>query len=256
MEDRYIRNGKLIIFLSVFVFICSITIYLLPVLKNDNNIFEFEYINTKDMARTNNSTIRGDTNILSMLNRNSPRTRLGEVEEYSLNITEEKKEEIKQPERIWYLPTNTGRISQYPSYGHAAYDITSPNGQNEVIFPIANGTISSIYRDNYGALIVSVRHEVDGRVYTSLYAHLSRYASDLYVGKPVTINDALGQMGTTGLSTGVHLHIVVADDCDFNRANFSCGANGNLFSYVKRRNREGFYGLGSVMNVPGSWDSR
>ncbi|MBQ1551301.1 MAG: hypothetical protein IIZ67_04275, partial [Bacilli bacterium] len=144
MEDRYIRNGKLIIFLSVFVFICSITIYLLPVLKNDNNIFEFEYINTKDMARTNNSTIRGDTNILSMLNRNSPRTRLGEVEEYSLNITEEKKEEIKQPERIWYLPTNNGNISQYPSYGHAAYDITSPNGQNEIIFPIANGTISSI----------------------------------------------------------------------------------------------------------------
>ena len=136
MEDRYIRNGKLIIFLSVFVFICSITIYLLPVLKNDNNIFEFEYINTKDMARTNNSTIRGDTNILSMLNRNSPRTRLGEVEEYSLNITEEKKEEIKQPERIWYLPTNTGRVSQYPSYGHAAYDITSPNGQNEIVFPM------------------------------------------------------------------------------------------------------------------------
>ena len=253
MEDRYIRNGKLIIFLSVFVFICSITIYLLPVLKNDNNIFEFEYINTKDMARTNNSTIRGDTNILSMLTRTSPRTRLGEVEEYSLNITEEKKEEIKQPERIWYLPTNTGRISQYPSYGHAAYDITSPNGQNEIIFPIANGTIS---RDNYGALIVTVRHEVDGRVYTSLYAHLSRYASDLYVGKPVTINDALGQMGTTGLSTGVHLHLVVADDCDFNRTNFSCGANGNLFSYVKRRYREGFYGAGSVMNVPQSWNSR
>ena len=117
MEDRYIRNGKLIIFLSVFVFICSITIYLLPILKNDNNIFEFEYINTKDMARTNNSTIRGDTNILSMLTRTSPRTRLGEVEEYSLNITEEKKEEIKQPERIWYLPTNNGNISQYPSYG-------------------------------------------------------------------------------------------------------------------------------------------
>ena len=87
MEDRYIRNGKLIIFLSVFVFACSITIYLLPVLKNDNNIFEFEYINTKDMARTNNSTIRGDTNILSMLTRTSSRTRLGEVEEYSLNIT-------------------------------------------------------------------------------------------------------------------------------------------------------------------------
>ena len=256
MEDRYIRNGKFIIFLSVIVFICSITIYLLPVLKNDNNIFEFEYINTKDMARTNNSTIRGDTNILSMLTRTSSRTRLGEVEEYSLNITEEKKEEIKQPERIWYLPTNNGNISQYPSYGHAAYDITSPYGQNEIIFPIANGTISSIYRDNYGALIVTVRHEVDGRVYTSLYAHLSRYASDLYVGKPVTINDALGQMGTTGLSTGVHLHLVVADDCDFNRTNFSCGANGNLFSYVKRRYREGFYGAGSVMDVPPSWNSR
>ena len=147
--------------------------------------------------------------LINGINDSNENITLQEVEIPKIEIKEEEnteqKEEEKPEEKVeiptepivvenpWHLPTETGIVSQYPHYGHAAYDITSPNGQNEIIFPIANGTISSIYRDNYGALIVTVRHEVDGRVYTSLYAHLSRYASDLYVGKPVTINDALGQ---------------------------------------------------------------
>ena len=158
------------------------------------------------------------------------------------------------PTRQWYLPTHNGTISQYPSYGHVALDITSPRGTAEAIYPVAEGTISDIYRDYAGALIVTVNHRIDGKNYTSQYVHLSSYAPGLYVGKHVTVNDRLGQMGSTGISTGVHLHLAVMDCSFYNDG--ACYNLGNLLSYANRRYSQGFYGLQSVMNVPYSWSSR
>ena len=149
-----------------------------------------------------------------------------------------------------------GTISQNPHYGHVALDITSPRGSNELIFPVANGTISSIYRDGAGALIVTVLHNVNGKKYTSQYVHLSSYANGLYVGKPVTINDCLGKMGSTGYSTGVHLHLAVVDCALFDPNDPNCSDLNGFFRYGRYRLGQGYIGLGTMMNVPGSWSSR
>ena len=92
--------------------------------------------------------------------------------------------------------------------------------------------------------------------YTSQYVHLSRYADGLYVGKPVTINDALGQMGTTGNSTGVHLHLAVLDCALFDPNDNNCRDLGAWYRYDKIRFQQGYIGLGTMMNVPGEWYSR
>ena len=252
--NSYIKRGKFIITVSILIIVLSTVINLFPVLTEENNsILEFEYINTKDISLSNVMTKEKTYNKLNLLAYNYPSQNLGKLEE----VKEEVKQEPQPVEnrRIWYLPTEMGRVSQYPSWGHVAYDITSPRGASENIFPIANGVISAIYQDNYGAKIVMINHNINGALYTSQYVHLSAYASGLYVGKPVTINDCIGRMGTTGISTGVHLHISVVDNCNLN-SNANCSNLGQFFRYNKLRFGQGFRGLGSVINVPGSWNSR
>ena len=53
--------------------------------------------------------------------------------------------------------------------------------------------------------LVTVLHNYNGVNITSQYVHLSRYAN-IYVGMPVTEYTVLGYMGSTGNSTGAHLH--------------------------------------------------
>jgi murein DD-endopeptidase MepM/ murein hydrolase activator NlpD len=55
---------------------------------------------------------------------------------------------------------------------------------------------------------VVLRHKVYGKVVTSLYAHM-KAASKLRKGQKVTAGTVVGIMGTTGASTGKHLHFEI-----------------------------------------------
>jgi hypothetical protein len=54
----------------------------------------------------------------------------------------------------------------------------------------------------YG-LTVKIRHAAQ---FTTLYAHMSRFAGDIAVGSRVHKGDVIGYVGMTGRSTGAHLH--------------------------------------------------
>jgi murein DD-endopeptidase MepM/ murein hydrolase activator NlpD len=58
------------------------------------------------------------------------------------------------------------------------------------------------YKGGYGKTIV-LRH---GAVYTTLYAHMSRFARGMRRGKRVSQGQIIGYIGSTGLATGPHLH--------------------------------------------------
>ena len=58
------------------------------------------------------------------------------------------------------------------------------------------------YKGGYGKTIV-LRH---GAVYTTLYAHMSRFARKLRRGQRVSQGQTIGYIGSTGLATGPHLH--------------------------------------------------
>ncbi len=258
-------NKRIIIDMSIVFLLVSIGLQCKDLfIKDDNYTVSYEYVNIKDMSKANVTTKENSKIVVD--NFLSGNNNLGSVEETTLN-NQEQLEEVELPVQnesvatvvnkpIWYLPVEMGRISQAPRYGHNAYDITSPRGTGETIHPVANGIISGIYTDSAGALIVTVLHDINGVKYTSQYVHLSSYREGIYVGMPVTINDALGQMGTTGNSTGVHLHVTVLDCALFDPNDPNCSDLGAWYNYSNIRLSQEFIGLGSVIYVPYEWYSR
>ena len=242
---KYIRKCYRILYSSATMLALS-TILMLgnsAGLRNDIETTSFD-IRTMSLTSAPNKTgkVKKEKKLIKVDNSKVSGNNKGNIKNLSLN------------EKIWYLPTEQGRITTYPNYGHIAYDITSPRGQGEIIYPVARGTISSIYTDGAGALIVTVRHYIDGKNYTSQYVHLSRYA-DIHVGQDVTPFTPLGWIGTTGYSTGVHLHVALLD-CNLYESNDICADLNGFFSFGRARLSQGFYGLGSVIYVPDSWNSR
>ena len=260
------KRGKIILTIAISILMISIGLQTVHAFEDENYNFDFEYINTKDMADVEvkeKKDVKKNYPLTSLLITNINDNNVEEVSLDKLEVEEVKIEPVNKveqapepPRRVWYLPTEMGTVSQFPHYGHAAYDITSPRGSSEPIFPVANGTISNIYRDPAGALVVTVHHVIDGKNYTSQYAHLSTFASNIYIGKPVTINDSLGLMGTTGNSTGVHLHFTLVDCALYDPNDPYCKDLNGFFRYANTRINQGYFGLGVHMYVPYSWNSR
>lgn len=100
-----------------------------------------------------------------------------------------------------------GQMAQYYSWYHPALDISNLGGGP--IYASDAGTVTVAgWPDSsgYGNRII-VDH---GNGYTTLYAHLS----GIYVsaGQKVGKGDVIGQMGSTGRSSGTHLHIEIRRD--------------------------------------------
>ena len=251
---KYKVRSKMIIILSIAFLILSTIIQTKPLFNNDDLELKYSYINIKDIAVTSNALKKSNNSIITdIFSGIEPEEEpLENIEETKLPLVENTV--ATTPPVIWRLPTEMGYVTQNPHPGHVALDIASPRGSSEPIFPIANGVVSGKYYDPAGALVVTIYHNVGGKSYTSQYAHLSRFADGLYVGKPVTVNDYIGYMGTSGNSTGVHLHLALVDCNLFSDAN--CPNLNSFFRFVNNRYNQGFISLWAVMVVPGSWTSR
>jgi murein DD-endopeptidase MepM/ murein hydrolase activator NlpD len=67
----------------------------------------------------------------------------------------------------------------------------------------ADGTVDFAgWQNGYGKVII-LRH---GNNITTLFAHQSRFAQGLKKGDRISQGDVIGYVGTTGWSTGAHLH--------------------------------------------------
>ena len=53
---------------------------------------------------------------------------------------------------------------------------------------------------------VIIRHKIKGASYVTLYAHMANGSVKVKKGQKVTAGTPLGKMGSTGISTGKHLH--------------------------------------------------
>ena len=116
---------------------------------------------------------------------------------------------------LW--PTSARTITQYYWWRHAAIDIGGPTGTP--IYAAESGTVTTAgwSRGGYGYYII-IDH---GNGMQTLYAHSSK----LYVtkGEKVSRGQTIMAMGSTGWSTGPHLHFEV-------RVN---GYKQNPLSYIK-----------------------
>lgn len=84
---------------------------------------------------------------------------------------------------------------------HHGTDYAAATGTPAVT--VGDGTV--FYRGHQGGLgnVVKVRHN---GTYSSYYGHLSRFAKGVTAGTRVKQGQVIGYVGSTGLSTGPHLH--------------------------------------------------
>ena len=84
---------------------------------------------------------------------------------------------------------------------HQGTDFGAPSGTP--VYAAFRGTIDSVGPAGAAGNLVTIKHE--GGITTG-YAHLSRFAAGLKVGMKVGTRQLVGYVGTTGRSTGPHLH--------------------------------------------------
>ena len=90
---------------------------------------------------------------------------------------------------------------------HMGIDYSAPTGTP--IFSVATGKVVHLgYSGAFGNLII-IEHPGNYRTY---YAHLSNYNSELELGNEVRRGLEIGYVGSTGRSTGPHLHFELRKD--------------------------------------------
>ena len=84
---------------------------------------------------------------------------------------------------------------------HKGVDFAAPTGTP--IYAGGNGVIEYIGNNGGYGKYIRIRHNNE---YKTAYAHLSKYKKNIYKGKRVSQGDIIGYVGSTGNSTGPHLH--------------------------------------------------
>ena len=94
----------------------------------------------------------------------------------------------------------------HPIYGdykfHPAVDFAVPQGTP--IYATKSGTVTAATYNEYNGYYVAINHN-DG--YTSLYAHMTNFV--VSVGQTVSQGEVIGYVGSTGYSTGPHMHFEI-----------------------------------------------
>ena len=111
-------------------------------------------------------------------------------------------------------PINGARLSssfgmrKHPILGfnkmHRGTDFAAPMGTP--IMASGSGTVTRARWCGGGGNCVKIRHN---STYETIYAHMSKFARGIKEGKKVKQGQIIGYVGSTGMSTGPHLHYEV-----------------------------------------------
>ena len=111
-------------------------------------------------------------------------------------------------------PINGARLSssfgnrKHPILGytklHAGTDFAAPSGTP--IMASGSGTITRAKWCGGGGNSIKIKHN---STYETIYAHMQKFAKGMKVGRKVRQGQIIGYVGSTGMSTGPHLHYEV-----------------------------------------------
>lgn len=129
----------------------------------------------------------------------------GNEDYYNLKGESLRKSLLKSPLRFSYISSYFSNRRFHPILKvwrpHHGLDYAAPTGTP--VSSIGHGTVTyKGWRGGYGNL-VEIRHKNN---FKTRYGHLSRFAKGLYKGKKIKMGELIGYVGSTGLSTGPHLH--------------------------------------------------
>ena len=141
--------------------------------------------------------------------------------------------QIKRGDGEWSWPTNFPYMIS-SRYGwrwgrlHSGVDIYG-TGRGSPIYAARDGVVYSITSNSSSGYFVIIKH--DNGYYTR-YAHMQNIDGNdrlggvgsatkyIYVGQRVRAHDLIGEMGSSGGSTGVHLHFEIWDGVPFSSQSF------------------------------------
>ena len=117
-----------------------------------------------------------------------------------------------QPQR-WIKPCNGAIVGKYgeprSTHVHNGIDIAVPVGTP--IKAVADGKVYYAGANDpkgYGQYVI-ITHEINGKIVTSEYGHLSSW--NVYAGQQIKQGQIIAKSGNTGHSQGPHLHITIRE---------------------------------------------
>jgi murein DD-endopeptidase MepM/ murein hydrolase activator NlpD len=117
---------------------------------------------------------------------------------------------VPQFDAVWptrgQITTYYGEVGRLSPRGHSGLDIAAPEGTP--VLAADDGEVLKAYwnHDGYGGLVI-IGHPSG---YETWYGHLDVF--DVEVGEQVKRGEEIALMGSTGFSTGPHLHFEVRQD--------------------------------------------
>ena len=131
----------------------------------------------------------------------------GELGYYDINGKSIVKSLMKTPINGARLSSSFG-MRKHPILGfnkmHRGTDFAAPTGTP--IMASGSGTVTRARWCGGGGNCVKIRHN---STYETIYAHMSKFAKGIKEGRKVKQGQIIGYVGSTGLSTGPHLHYEV-----------------------------------------------
>jgi len=125
-------------------------------------------------------------------------------------VTESSRVVFPLPEGTW-TPTSPFGPRVHPITGeqsfHTGSDFSAADGTP--ILAVADGTVTvAEFSGGYGGLVV-IEHTIDGDTVATAYAHSWEHGIHVSAGDQVTAGQHIADVGSSGMSTGPHLHFEV-----------------------------------------------
>ncbi len=146
------------------------------------------------------------------------------LDSIEIEIKDKEEPSFIYPIENWHISSRFGRrkikvMGGFHKGFHTGIDLTKLRGNTDGsdVYAVADGIVKEIvrnYKKNKGfgryVLIDHPNYENDAMKIETIYAHLSKILAE--VGDTVKAGDVIGKVGTTGFSSGSHLHFEVQID--------------------------------------------
>lgn len=163
------------------------------------------YTNYEPVALTILTTLTGSGGPATSTAAGQPVTVASEVAESARVV-------FPLPEGSW-VATDPFGSRVHPITGeqsfHTGADFAAPDGTP--VLAAASGTVTvAEFSDGYGGLVV-IEHRIGGRTVATAYAHSWQHSIHVSAGDQIRAGQHIADVGSSGMSTGPHLHFEVRD---------------------------------------------
>ena len=135
--------------------------------------------------------------------------RIAEQQQNALNQNSAPSVNVPSGGGMFIIPLPSGTVTcEWACYaGHSGIDLSSSNRSSPILAAAAGVVVTSGWHNAYGNWVV-ITHNINGQTFSTLYAHMATTPM-VSVGQTVSQGQQIGIMGSTGNSTGPHLHFEV-----------------------------------------------